>query len=342
MPVEENPKQSEVPTPEAAGKEQSQKPLRLLSVVIPARDEEGCIASTVEHLHVELKLRGVPHEIIVVDDGSTDRTWEILTNLNQQFAINNDQSTPKHRGFSSASILKPVKDRISEVSPDSEDCTPGFERSRPPESRETKLTKNQEPSTKNSEVLKERASTLVPVKNQGLNGFGRAIQCGLKAMTGDAVVIMMADESDDCRDVVLYWEKLNEGYDCVFGSRFMKGGGVIDYPWLKLQINRIANHFIQVLFAIKLNDTTNAFKAYRKTVIDGVRPILSPHFNITVELPLKAIVRGYSWTTIPITWRNRRTGVAKLKIKEMGSRYLFICLYVWLEKYFSRGDYKKE
>jgi dolichol-phosphate mannosyltransferase len=90
-----------------------------------------------------------------------------------------------------------------------------------------------------------------------------------------------------------------------------------------------------------LNDTTNAFKAYRKTTIDGLRPILSPHFNITVELPLKAIVRGFSHTTIPITWRNRRSGVAKLKIKEMGSRYLFICLYVWLEKYFSKGDYQK-
>lgn len=158
-------------------------------------------------------------------------------------------------------------------------------------------------------------------------------------MIGDAVVIMMADESDDCRDVVRYWELLNEGYDCVFGSRFMKGGGTIDYPWFKLKINRVANAFIQVLFAIRLNDTTNAFKAYRREVIDGCQPILSPHFNITVELPLKAIVRGYSWKIMPITWRNRRTGESKLKIKEMGSRYLFICLYLWLEKYFSRGDY---
>jgi dolichol-phosphate mannosyltransferase len=160
-------------------------------------------------------------------------------------------------------------------------------------------------------------------------------------MSGDAVVIMMADESDDCRDVVRYWQELNNGVDCVFGSRFIKGGGVIDYPWLKLRINRLANTFLRLLFGIKLNDTTNAFKAYRREVINGCRPLISPHFNLTVELPLKAIVRGYSWTTIPITWRNRRTGVAKLKIKEMGSRYLFICLYVWLEKYLSRGDYRK-
>jgi dolichol-phosphate mannosyltransferase len=88
-------------------------------------------------------------------------------------------------------------------------------------------------------------------------------------------------------------------------------------------------------FKIPLNDTTNAFKAYRSS------PILSPHFNITVELPLKAIVRGYSYAITPISWQNRKYGVAKLKIKEMGSRYFFICAYIWLEKYFSRGDYKR-
>ena len=125
------------------------------------------------------------------------------------------------------------------------------------------------------------------------------------------------------------------------GSRFQKGGGVIDYPWLKLRINRLANLFIRFLFAIPANDITNAFKAYRKTALDGCRPFLSPHFNLTVELPLKAIVRGYTWTTMPITWRNRRSGVPKLKLREMGSRYLFIVIYVWLEKYFSRGDYRK-
>lgn len=183
--------------------------------------------------------------------------------------------------------------------------------------------------------------TLPPIQNPAPHGFGRAIISGLNATNGDAVVIMMADDSDDSRDVVRYWDKLQEGYDCVFGSRFIRGGRVIGYPVSKLILNRLANAFIRILFRHRFNDTTNAFKGYRRTVIDGVRPILSPHFNITVELPLKAIVRGYSWAVIPITWRNRPNGIGKLAIREMGSRYLFICLYVWLEKYFSHGDYRK-
>jgi dolichol-phosphate mannosyltransferase len=152
----------------------------------------------------------------------------------------------------------------------------------------------------------------------------------------------MADASDAPADAVRYWRELSAGTECVFGSRFMRGSRVVDYPRMKLFINRLANLFIRLLFHIPLNDTTNAFKAYRRTAIDGCRPFLAAHFNLTVELPLKAIVRGYSWKVIPISWHNRRHGTAKLKITEMGSRYFFICMYVWLEKYFSRGDYRKK
>ena len=243
--------------------------LKLFSVVIPARDEEESLPETLAHIHAEFSKNNVPHEIVVVDDGSKDKTWEVL------------------------------------------------------------------------QQLKQKIPALRPMQNTGDHGFGRAITFGLRHCTGDAVVIMMADASDDARDAVRYWQLLNEGWDCVFGSRFIKGGGTFDYPRVKLFVNRLANFFIRVTFGISLNDTTNAFKAYRRSVIQGCEPLIAPHFNLTVEIPLKAIVRGYSWTVVPITWRNRRFGVAKLKIKEMGSRYFFICAYVWLEKYFSRGDYKQ-
>jgi dolichol-phosphate mannosyltransferase len=244
--------------------------LKQLSVVIPARDEEGCITETVTALSQVLRAHQIPHEIVVVDDGSRDGTWKFL------------------------------------------------------------------------EELRGAIPELVPIQNSGMNGFGRAIQIGLSHFQGDAVVIYMADGSDDPEDVVRYWRLLTQGYDCVFGSRFVRGGQVFDYPRLKLFLNRVGNIFIKALFRISLNDTTNAFKAYRRDVIEGCGPILSPHFNITVELPLKAIVRGYSWVVTPITWRNRKTGISKLKIKEMGSRYFFIVMYVWLEKYFSHGDYRRE
>ena len=179
------------------------------------------------------------------------------------------------------------------------------------------------------------------VSNEKPGGFGRAIQTGLEHFAGDAVCIAMADASDDPRDVVTYYRKLQQGYECVFGSRFVSGSKVIDYPRHKLLVNRLANWFINVLFQLHFNDTTNAFKAYRREVIAGVSPILAPHFNITVELPLKAITRGYTYATVPINWYNRATGVSKLKIKEMGSRYLFIVLYIWLEKLLTRGDYRR-
>ncbi len=177
------------------------------------------------------------------------------------------------------------------------------------------------------------------INNYYPNGFGFAVRCGVENFRGDAVAIVMADSSDSPDDLVQYYFKLQEGYECVFGSRFIKGGRVIDYPAHKLYINRMANLFVKVLFGLNYNDTTNAFKAYRREVIEGILPLISHHFNLTVEMPLKAIIRGYSHTTIPISWRNRQTGVSKLKIKEMGSRYLFITLYLFLEKMLSRGDY---
>jgi dolichol-phosphate mannosyltransferase len=171
-------------------------------------------------------------------------------------------------------------------------------------------------------------------------GFGNAIRAGLDVFQGDAVAIVMADASDNPEDLVKYHRLLEEGWDCAFGSRFVAGAHVYDYPRLKLYVNRLANQFIRVLFRHRYNDTTNAFKAYRREVIETIQPLLSKHFNLTVEMPLKAIVRGHTYAVIPTDWTNRTTGVAKLAMKEMGSRYLFIVLYVWLERTLSRGDYR--
>jgi len=194
-------------------------------------------------------------------------------------------------------------------------------------------------------VLKELEASipyLRHVNNAPPNGFGQALKKGIHEFRGEALCFVMADLSDSPQDIYAYYTELKRGAECVFGSRFIAGSKVLDYPFIKLVLNRLANTFVQYLFWLPHNDMTNAFKAYRREVIEGLFPILSCHFNITVELPLKAIVRGYSFHTIPISWTNRVHGISKLKIKEMGSRYLFIVLYVWLEKYLSRGDYLRK
>lgn len=173
------------------------------------------------------------------------------------------------------------------------------------------------------------------------NGFGYAVRAGLEVYSGDAVAIMMADGSDDPGDLVLYFRVLEAGYDCAFGSRFMPGATVTDYPRTKLIVNRVVNLGIRALFQHGYNDTTNAFKAYRREVIEQIGPFLSPHFNLTVEMPLKAVVRGFSYAIVPTSWRNRTAGESKLALQEMGSRYLFIVLYVFLEHHLSHGDYRR-
>jgi dolichol-phosphate mannosyltransferase len=178
--------------------------------------------------------------------------------------------------------------------------------------------------------------------NFGPNGFGYAIRYGLEMFNGDCVAIMMADLSDDPNDLVRFYRRLCKGdVDCVFGSRFIKGGKLINYPFHKYIVNRIANYIIKISLGIRYDDATNAFKLYKKETIDGIKPLLAPHFNITIELSLKSIIRGYSYTVLSNSWQNRKFGESKLKIKEMGSRYFYILIYCLVEKYFSRGDFKK-
>jgi dolichol-phosphate mannosyltransferase len=178
------------------------------------------------------------------------------------------------------------------------------------------------------------------IQSHNPRGFGYAVRSGLEVFANDAVAIVMADGSDSPDDLVAYHRLLEDGWDCAFGSRFVPGARVSDYPRVKLLINRAVNAGIRVLFGHRYNDTTNAFKAYRREVIDTVQPLLSNHFNLTVELPLKAIVRGHSFAVVPIAWSNRSAGESKLQLNEMGSRYLFIVLYAFLEKHLSRGDYR--
>jgi dolichol-phosphate mannosyltransferase len=187
-------------------------------------------------------------------------------------------------------------------------------------------------------AIGEQDARVRVIRNSGRNGYGRAVTYGLNHFTGDAVVVYMADASDAPEDVVRYYQILQDEADCAFGSRFLKESVIYDYPRFKLVINRLANAVIRLMFGHRYNDTTNAFKGYRRHVIEGCRPFVSPHFNLTIEIPLKAYVRGYTYRIIPISWRNRAVGESALKLKEQGSRYLYTLLTVWFEYLLVRHD----
>lgn len=233
----------------------------ILSVIIPARNEQANIISTLTHLCSTLDARKLHYEVVVIDDGSTDATFSLVANAQKHLNAN-----------------------------------------------------------------------IRVITNEGPNGFGRAVRLGFSLALGRYIVLYMADASDDPHDVIRYYDILSSGIDCAFGSRFIIPGSARNYPPFKLLLNRIVNVSIRLLFVLSYNDITNAFKGYNSDVLSGCMPLESSHFDLTVELPLKAIVRGYSYSVIPITWTNRRHGVSSLKLQEMGSHYLYRLFRVYLER----------
>jgi dolichol-phosphate mannosyltransferase len=241
-----------------------------LSAVIPAHNEEESLPKTVAELQRALQAEQIPYELIIVNDNSTDKTAEVIKEL--------ENSDPRIRSV---------------------DRTPPA-------------------------------------------GFGRAVRCGLELVEGDMVVIVMADCSDDPRDVVAYYRKIQEGFDCVFGSRFIKGSEVQNYPRLKLFVNRIVNKLIQIMFFCPFNDMSNAFKAFRTEVIRACSPYHACHFNITIEMSLGAFIRRYRIAQIPIRWYGRTWGSSNLSLRTMGRRYLATLIKAFVEKMLISDDLMAE
>ncbi len=222
-----------------------------LSVIIPARNEGPNIGECLDRLVETLeRAGGIPHELLVVDDGSTDDTAAIVS------------------------------------------------------------------------ARARTAKAIRMLRRESPPGLGRAVRSGLQAVSGDVVVIFMADLSDSPEDLLAYYRKIQEGYDCAFGSRFLPGSSVVNYPRVKLVLNRAANRAMQVLFRTRLNDLTNAFKAYRTEVLRDCAPFTADHFDITIELSLSALVSGYAIAQVPIRWSGRKAGVSNLRMRRMLAVYL--------------------
>ncbi len=238
----------------------------VLSVVIPAYNEEKNLPRVVAELQEVLRAERIPYEFVLVNDNSKDGTRAVIHEL--------------MRG----------------------DCRVRIVDRRPP------------------------------------GGFGRAVRSGLAAARGDIVVVCMADCSDVPEDVVRYYRAIQHGYDCVFGSRFIRGSTVKNYPLVKRVVNRLVNRAIQLLFRCPFNDLTNAFKAYRARVLRELGPLQACHFNLNIELSLGALNRGYKIAQIPIQWHGRTWGVSNLKLREMGRRYLATLLKMYAERTLIHDD----
>ncbi len=232
----------------------------VLSIVIPAYNEEKNLPKVVAELQQAVRTEKIPYEMVLVNDNSKDGTAGVIREL-----MNGDS-------------------RIRTVN------------RRPP------------------------------------GGFGRAVRSGLSAVRGDVVVICMADSSDVPEDVIRYYRMIQSGYDCVFGSRFVRGSVCKNYPLGKLVVNRIVNKALQLLFRCQFNDLTNSFKAYRARVLRELGTLQACHFNLTIELSLSALNRGYKIAQIPIQWHGRTWGTSNLKLREMGRRYLATLVKMYAER----------
>lgn len=238
----------------------------LLSICIPAHNEEGNIPRTLDIISKVLEEHNVPYEFVIANDNSTDGTEAVI------------------RAKMDAGM------RICLVN-----------RTKP-------------------------------------GGFGRAIRSCLNNFSGEYVVIVMADCSDEPLDIVKYYDLMNQGYDAVFGSRFIEGSVVKDYPRVKLIANRIGNHLIRRMFRTHHNDLTNAFKGFRAQAIRSLMPLYSSHFNITIEVSIGLLIRNFKIATVPINWYGRTWGRANFKIRELGRRYFATLIKLYAEWFFIHDD----
>ncbi len=159
-------------------------------------------------------------------------------------------------------------------------------------------------------------------RNRWGSGALGAIRTGLQAAKAEAVIVTMADRSDEPSAMLAMYEKFQEGYDIVSGSRYMKGGAQVGGPVLKSMLSRWAGRSLRLLAGIPTSDITTSFRLYRKSVIDGLTVESDGGFEIAMELTVKAYFAGARVGEVPTTWRDRTHGESRFRLGRWLPKYL--------------------
>ena len=237
----------------------------MLSIIVPAFNEEENIAGVIEKIENSVDIE---HELIVVNDHSSDRTPLIAKDLSAKF------------------------------------------------------------------------SNLRPVDNLNDKGFANAIRFGFSQARGELIIPVMGDLCDDLATLKEMVNKINQGYDVVCGSRYIKGGGRIGGSKIKGFLSSLAGWSLYYLLGIPTHDIANAFKMYKKKVIDRIN-IEATSFEVSMELPLRAYYAGFRITEVPSIWKEREKGKSNFKMLKLIPSYLR--LYLWaIKKRFSFNPKKEK
>jgi len=182
--------------------------------------------------------------------------------------------------------------------------------------------------------FKRRYDNVFTIHRVGNPGMGNALIEGTKKAKGDVVIWIMADLSDDLNTIPKFLERIDNGYDLVFGSRYIKGGSPGDIPYNKTIFSKSFTILSRIFTGIKVHDITNAFRAFKKNIFYKVKPA-SGDFAISPEFALKAHLAKFRLSEIPTIYKNRKKGVTKFKMFKMSIRYLSVFLSVLLQKLIS-------
>lgn len=222
-----------------------------LTVVIPVHNEEEVIGDTLEKLESELTI---PHEVVVVNDHSTDRTADV------------------------------VKEAIA------------------------------------------RWPAIRIIDNLLPPGFTNALKSGFGNVREGAIATVMGDLCDDPKTIEKMYEKIQEGYDVVCGSRYMKGGGKQGGRLLQNIFSKFVGLSLNKLTGIPTRDVSNAFKMYRREVVADMN-IEEAGFASSLEITVKAYVKNYRITEVPTVWRGRTKGQSSFRVFRVAKNY--IRWYLW-------------